>query len=421
MNILTNTPETPAPAIPAATSRLSDGLWRAAMVFLAIMPVGMTIAHRSSPLFLGLSAATAIAAAWAEGDLGESLRRAGASLRSPLGMAVLALAAWTLSSVGWSEVRGLSLDAVGEFWLPVAFGFVLVPLLANRLTTRAFWVLVVAVCLSQILMVMDLRSDLVVRKALGMRGDSYIFNRTSLTLLVLLPGLVAFAANRIRPGRLLASGLYAIVTLAIVNSDSGAGVLGLVAGTLVLGLAWAAPAAAAWLMRIVFVAAMVLAPVFGPLSDALIPDRVLESFSRNHSRARVDIWHSFDAAIRAQPILGAGFGASALLNETSVAARVPEANRVLLGVGHPHNAPIQVWTELGVVGAVLAGLVGLLAMQRIDGLPRAGRALGLALAAAIFSVGMIGHGAWQGWWAAAIGAAFVWLKAAGIGAREDEG
>jgi O-antigen ligase len=238
---------------------------------------------------------------------------------------------------------------------------------------------------------------------------------------VLLPALVAFSVNRIRPGRLLAAGLYAIVALAIVNSDSGAGVLGLVVGTLMFGLAWMVPGMAAWLMRIVFVAAMALAPVFGPLSDALIPDRVHQSLSQNHSRARVDIWHSFDAAIRAQPFLGAGFGASPLLRQTSVATRIPEENRVLLGVGHPHNAPIQVWTELGLVGAALAGLVGLLAMHRIDGQPRAARALGLALIAAIFSVGMIGHGAWQGWWAAAIGASVVWLKAAGIGSREDDG
>ena len=117
----------------------------------------------------------------------------------------------------------------------------------------------------------------------------------------------------------------------------------------------------------------------------------------------------------------AGFGASPLLRQTSVAIRIPEENRVLLGVGHPHNAPIQVWTELGLVGAALAGLVGLLAMHRIDGQPRAARALGLALVAAIFSVGMIGQGAWQGWWAAAIGASVVWLKAAEIGSREDDG
>src|SRR4051812_26828007 len=122
----------------AHATRLSDALWRAAMVLLAIMPVGMTIAHRSSPLFLGLSAAAAVAALTAEGGLGAGLRGLGAALRTPLGLAVLAFFAWTLASVGWSEARRLSLDAVGEFWLPVAFAFVLVPVLASRLTARAF-------------------------------------------------------------------------------------------------------------------------------------------------------------------------------------------------------------------------------------------------------------------------------------------
>jgi O-antigen ligase len=245
-----------------------------------------------------------------------------------------------------------------------------------------------------------------------MRADSYIFNRTSLTLLVLLAPLIAWCLSRIRPGRALALALFAVVGLAIANSDSGAGVLGLVVGTVTLALAWALPGAASWFVRIAFLAAMALAPVFGPITDSLIPDQVHKSFSRNHSRARVDIWHSFDAAIRVQPILGAGFGASPLLQETSVPARIPEENRVLLGVGHPHNAPIQVWVELGAVGAVLVGLIGLLAMRRIDGQTREIRAFSLALVMAILSVGMVGHGAWQGWWAAAIGASIVWMRAA---------
>ncbi|MBM6594627.1 O-antigen ligase family protein [Microvirga pudoricolor] len=405
---------------PLAGARVTDALWRASMIILGVMPVGMTVAHRSSPLFLGLGAAFAVAALWSEGRLGETLRRANTSLRSPLGLAVGALLAWSLLSVSWSEVRELSLAAVGEFWLPVAFAFALCLALPRRLTVQAFWLLVVSVCLSQLLMLMDLRSDLVLRKALGMRGDSYIFNRTSLTLLVVLPAIAAWFTGRVRPGRILAFALFAVVSLAIVNSDSGAGVLGLVVGTLTLALAWVAPGLTSTLVRVAFVGMLALAPVFGPLSDALISDGVHKSFSRNHSRARVDIWHSFDAAIRVQPVLGAGFGASPLLRETSVTAKVPEENRVLLGVGHPHNAPIQVWVELGAVGAFLVGLIGLLAMRRIDGLPREIRALSLALVMAILSVGMVGHGAWQGWWAAAIGASIVWMRAAGTRPQETE-
>jgi hypothetical protein len=36
----------------------------------------------------------------------------------------------------------------------------------------------------------------------------------------------------------------------------------------------------------------------------------------------------------------------------------------------------------------------------------------MALLAAVVAISLIGHGAWQGWWPAAIGAAIVWLRAA---------
>jgi hypothetical protein len=35
-----------------------------------------------------------------------------------------------------------------------------------------------------------------------------------------------------------------------------------------------------------------------------------------------------------------------------------------------------------------------------------------ALLGAAASVSLIGHGAWQGWWAASIGAAVVWFRVA---------
>jgi hypothetical protein len=42
----------------------------------------------------------------------------------------------------------------------------------------------------------------------------------------------------------------------------------------------------------------------------------------------------------------------------------------------------------------------------------------LGLMAGVAAVSLVGHGAWQGWWPAAIGAAVVWFRFARQHARE---
>src|SRR5215204_3365628 len=115
-------PETTSVAvsIPGARQRVAEGLWQAAMVVLAMMPVGMAVAHRSSPLFLVLSALFSLGAIAAEEKFRPFLRRVLAAFASPLGLAVLMFFGWGLISIGWSEFKLTSLRAFGEFWLSVA-------------------------------------------------------------------------------------------------------------------------------------------------------------------------------------------------------------------------------------------------------------------------------------------------------------
>jgi O-antigen ligase len=83
----------------------------------------------------------------------------------------------------------------------------------------------------------------------------------------------------------------------------------------------------------------------------------------------------------------------------------------MLAIGHPHSTPLQVWIELGAVGAFLALVVLLLLLRNLGRQPHMIRSLSLALFAGAASVALVGHGAWQGWWAASLGAAVVWMLA----------
>jgi exopolysaccharide production protein ExoQ len=84
----------------------------------------------------------------------------------------------------------------------------------------------------------------------------------------------------------------------------------------------------------------------------------------------------------------------------------------MLGVGHPHNAALQIWVELGAVGAALAFLVFAFLLRSIARLDAGAAAPRLALVAGAGMVALVGHGAWQGWWIACLGLAAVLFRTA---------
>jgi O-antigen ligase len=67
---------------------------------------------------------------------------------------------------------------------------------------------------------------------------------------------------------------------------------------------------------------------------------------------------------------------------------------------HPHNATLQMWLELGAVGAALYALLCglcLWAMSRM-GLSRTALAAGAGGVLAVFVIGQLSFSAWQSWW-----------------------
>ncbi|WP_210485696.1 O-antigen ligase family protein [Microvirga antarctica] len=395
----------------ARAAGLSAALWRVAMGALAVLPVGMAVAHRSSPLFLGLAAVAAVAAVLLDGQGRSFARAAIAQLATPLGISVAAFFAWGLASIGWSEFPAVSLLAFGEFWLSVAFAWVLAVTLPERMTRQAFGLLALSCCIAAAIVVVELRTGMVLRRMLDVRANSFIFNRPVLTLTLLLPAVALWLWRQKGFGAAAAAGAASLVAVAVFQSDSGAAVLGLVVAAFTFAAACLGPRLVALVGAFAFSLALVLAPVMGTIGDRAIPDSVHRRLADDHSRDRVDIWLSFNDAIRQDPVLGGGFGVSPVMDKTSVADRVAPEHRVLLGVGHPHNAAIQVWAELGIVGAVLTLMIILQILRLASRQSRPIAAASLALMAGAASVALVGHGAWQGWWAASLGAAIVWLLA----------
>jgi O-antigen ligase len=125
-------------------------------------------------------------------------------------------------------------------------------------------------------------------------------------------------------------------------------------------------------------------PIFGEIAE-----RRDVSVSVYH---RAAIWQFVAQRIEEKPLLGWGLHAS----RSMPGAKETVARGAEILPLHPHNGPLQLWLELGAIGAVLgAALLAWLARNAVS-------AAQAAALAAMLAVGSVSFGLWQGWWMAAI-------------------
>ncbi|GJE25765.1 hypothetical protein LKMONMHP_0604 [Methylobacterium organophilum] len=389
----------------------------AGTLVLALVPAAMALANRSSPLFTSIAAVLFLAAA-----LREDPRTAAVTLlsplRTPLGLATLAFLGWSLVSLAWSPFPQSSLRAVSEF-APVLLGaYLLARLAPGRLP--AFAVPLGAACLAAacLFVLASLLTDLAPQRLLGQRVALFVLNRPVLTIL-LVAGPMALLLARI--SRIAAAALLALCAAAILRSISGAAAMGLIAGAIMAFAAFVLPRRLGVILTgLGALLAVALAPVEGDILHGLMPEAAHERLVQSSSRARVTIAQSFGAAVAQAPWIGSGYGISVRFPEVPAAQALEPEMRHMLGVGHPHNSFLQVWAELGTVGAFLASLVIVLALGALMRLPKPAFVTALGLAAAAVAVMFVEHGAWQAWWTAGLGTAITWMRAVSFGRAAPE-
>lgn len=146
------------------------------------------------------------------------------------------------------------------------------------------------------------------------------------------------------------------------------------------------PALLAWIggIALYFLAAPVIIHALG--HGALI--HPAEGDIRVESWAiRTDIWRFAADRILEKPFFGWGLDA---------ARTFPQAIPL-----HTHNAAIQIWLELGAVGAAITALFWLWLGGRIDAIEETDRPLAAACAACAsgyLTIGALSFGVWQEWW-----------------------
>jgi O-antigen ligase len=138
-------------------------------------------------------------------------------------------------------------------------------------------------------------------------------------------------------------------------------------------------------------AAIVLLMPFAAMQPILgeIAERRDVSVSVYH---RAAIWQFVAQRIEERPLIGWGLHAS----RSMPGANVTIAQGAELIPLHPHNGPLQLWLELGALGAVIgAMLLAWLALNVVS-------AAQAAALTAMVTVASVSFGLWQGWWMAAI-------------------
>ena len=376
-------------------------------VALAIAPLAVVLQSKAMAPIALIALAFSVVAAW---------RRDHALPWGPSAalLAALALGLWGTVSAAWAIEPGRAfttgLSMVGMVLLA---GGSAQALHSNDDATRARLVLVLAIGLAIGLaaaMIDTLTGNAIRAAVRGLREVpltlAFGLKPAGSVMALLLPLAAALPWPVVpRIGALVVGALVLI----LLPGDTAkiAAVLGLVAA----GAAQLAPRAVPRLIG----AALGVTILVMPLLVALIPGLPLERFPQS-ALHRMLIWDFAAERIAERPILGWGMEASREIpggrDQPSAAAldrmRItdpamrrwfgePHVNILPL---HPHNGALQLWLELGAVGAAIAALLAWFLGVAAARAPSPAAATGALTSAAITA--MLSFGAWQAWWVAAM-------------------
>lgn len=219
-----------------------------------------------------------------------------------------------------------------------------------------------------------------------------------------------------------AGGLLLVVGAITLKSAHETSKLAFIAGAIVLGVGLAGAQMARRLVVATWILALLLSP---PLSWYAYNGLALQDakWLQVSARRRVVIWADYHHRVLESPIWGAGVRAGDALNRQGVLANVTDDIVKAKEVSrHPHNVFLQVWYELGVIGAMLALVIGTQVSTRLaQRTSQASPYVMATLMATIFILGLCWD-LWQTWFIAAFGIVAVVAKlAAARGRLADDG
>lgn len=241
----------------------------------------------------------------------------------------------------------------------------------------------------------DRGKGLAVGETIAVASD-FFFNRSVATLVLLTPVTVAATVLwwrlKARSYVLMGAGFLLAATVAASESETAKLALPVMLGVAIL--AYRFPSATGQGLRLVTILAMLLAVPLSLAPATLGLDRTPHlplSF-----RDRVRIWDFAARETLGSPIVGLGIQSARARQEELLRAGQSQAELQGRPGWHAHNFFLQIWYELGAVGAALALGFALSSLAAIGRLGPQIRAWGCGLYAGVLA-SSFGWGLWQEW------------------------
>jgi len=347
------------------------------------------------------------------------------SARNPYALAVVVLLGWTMFSLAWT-IDGARPDFAVRVLGVAACGLVICGAAAHATAAQARFtgIGLAAGCAVGMLIVLEetFTAGAVARVVLeGVRDRP----ETYFAYLSAGPAFMSCVLWLCFPfaGRWAGPSVVAVAAAAFVaigfRAGAGAAVASVGVGLGVLVLVWLKPHVGAWLVRIGIVAAILAMPALPWASNTGQWLREFTSSTAYSAYHRLEVWSFTAERIADRPLFGWGFDAARAIpgggerldpaRDLGVTGTQIRGKAVRMPL-HPHNGVLQIWLELGLVGATL---LAALAWRLTRGLDRLGagdaglRAALYATFASTFTVFCLSFGVWQSRWQAA-----MWLVAA---------
>ena len=191
-------------------------------------------------------------------------------------------------------------------------------------------------------------------------------------------------------------------TVAVWASYSGTSMFAQTVSVIGALFAWRRPRASLAATAIVLATTFLSVFAFGDIAGRVLPGSLVKALAWTHAADRLEIWQSYGAAMLLHPLLGSGFGTSVTLGDSVVASQVASEFRRMLAVGHPHNGFLQIGVELGMLGCLIALAILLMLLRSWIDLKGAALWSRIGLLTLVAAIMLVGHGAWQAWWIAAV-------------------
>lgn len=328
-----------------------------------------------------------------------------ALLRAPLSRAIASLLIWGAISAIWAPSPWRSLLLVLQVAGVMLTGGVLVAAAAcldDQTRRRAIGALAAAGPILILLAASELVDKGFLARAIRGWPDIFVYNPVRYDRAAAIGAIVAWPIGlvlwrRVRPGAAILF-LVLIFVLLLQLEMAAARLAFVAAGFIHLASLWK-PRAVLNVLTAGALAAILLAP---PVLIASGAARDLTAVAEGPPKLASSEKHRLYIAqfvlghIGERPLFGFGFDSSRAIpgGKTESFKNAPELPL------HPHNAILQIWLELGAVGATIAAAIALYVMRgmRAYSADRGAAASANAALTGFAAIALLSYGIWQNWW-----------------------